>query len=235
MRALKRLGILAAILAVLFASANLLAERVAEDLVADGVAREFELAARPDVDLTGFPILLRALRGDLPDVRFTASDVRTRELRITSLVVSLRSLRGVGSLFGGAYAIEVGTGTAEVTIDQAAVNALLRARGEEATVSIGNGRVVVRTKVRFFGTRAVVAGATVRLRDGALHITPIRSSIIVDGRPAPPALRDRAAREATLRIDLPHLPGDVRPGDLVLTRGLVRMTASLDGRSITVR
>lgn len=235
MRALRRLGLLIAILAVLFASANVLAERVAEDLVADGVVKEFDLQTRPEVDLAGFPILLRALRGDLPDVRFTVRDLVAEDLHIRSLAVSLASLRGVGSLFSGPYAIEVGEGGAEVVVAASAVNSYLRAHGEDATVTIGTGRVVVRTTVEFRGRRAVVASATVRLRGNTVRITPIASSITVDGEPAPRSIRDRAIREATVSVELPELPGGVRPTALDLVRGEVRMTATLDGRSITVR
>lgn len=235
MRALQRLGILVVILAVLFASANVLAERVAEDLVADGAVREFALAERPAVDLNGFPILLRALRGDLPDVRFTVRDLVAEDLRIRSLTVSLRALRGKGSLFGGPYAIEVGDGTADVLVAEAAVNAFLRAHGEEAMVTIGVGRVIVRTHIAFRGRRAVVARATVRLRGNTVQVVPIADSLTVDGRPASRSMRDRAMRKAAVEIDLPALPGGVRPRTLTLVPGAVRLSASLDGRSIPVR
>lgn len=235
MRLLTRLGLVVAICALLFANANVIAERVAEDLVADAIAEAFDLGRRPDVDLTGFPILVRAVRGDLPDVRFTAARLVAGDLQIASLDVRLRGLRGNGSLLGGDYAISIAAGVATVVVDEAAVNALLAARGEDATVRINQGGVRVSTHIEFLGRRKVSAAARVRLRGQHLVIAPVRGSVTIDGEPAPPLLEERARREATITVVLPTLPGDVRPTSVALTPGEITIGASLAARTIDVR
>lgn len=235
MRSLYKLGIVAAIVGVLFASANVLAERVAEDRVADAVAREFDLSRRPEVDLSGFPILFRLLRGGLPDVRFSARSIVAGDLQIASLSVGLTRLDGEGSILKGPYSITVGKGSATVVVDEEGVNALLASRDEDATVRINKGAVRVNTEIEFRGRRKVSAAARVQLRGNRLLITPVPGSVTVDGEPAPPSLEAEARRAATSDIQLPTLPGGIKPTSLTLTPGEVTLTAVLDARTIEVR
>lgn len=235
MRLLTRLGIAFAIIGVLFASVNVVAERIAEDLVADAVAREFDLSRRPDVDLTGFPIVFRALRGDLPDVRFTAEQLVAGDLQIASLSVQLSGIEGTGQVFRGPYAIAVGDGVASVVVDEAGVNALLASRERSATVRLNDGAVRVQTSFRYRGRREVSAIARVRLTGSRLVVTPVRGSITIDGEPAPPSLEARARKAATIDVALPELPGGIRPTEVALLPGRLHVNASLAGRTIQVR
>jgi hypothetical protein len=232
---LTKLGIASAIIIVLFASANIVAERVAEDLVADGVAREFDLSRRPDVDLTGFPVLFRALGGNLPDVRFTAERIVAGDLQIAELSVQMTGIEGTGSLFSGPYSIEVRDGVASVVVDDEGINALLAARDRDATVRINEGGVRVRTTIEYRGRRQVSAAARVRLDGRRFVVTPVRGSITIDGKPAPSSLEARARKAATLDVELPTLPGGIEPTEVVLAPGRMTVNASLGGRTIEVR
>lgn len=235
MRFLQRSGLALAILAVLFANANVLAERIAEDMVADGVSKGFDLSRRPDVDLTGFPILVKALKGELPDVGFTARTFVTGDLQVEHLSVRLTGLRGKGSLFSGPYSITVASGVAQIVVNTAGVNAWLASRDEDATVVINEGRARVTTHIQFRGRRTISAAARVALDGDRVTITPVSGSFLLDGEPAPPVVEQRARRDATFAVDLPSLPGGLRATSLELVPGEVHITAKLSDRTFEVR
>lgn len=214
--------------ALTFVGANLVVENVAESALAGGAQSAFGLPAKPDVEINGFPILVRLFAREVPSVDVTAADVPLGddELRARTVSIRLETVR-VSDFFGGenlSFSIARGRVAAEVT--DAALTDLLRRSGEELRVGFRPGRTTVRASPRIGGReRDVRARGRLRLSRGAVVFEPDR--VTVDGEEPPSELRSRARREVAFRVPLPPLPGDGRISDIETLEGFARLTADL--------
>lgn len=232
LRILRRLLILGVVLGGLFVGGNVVAENAAESRLA-AVARDaFGLDATPTVQLDVFPIVTKIISGELPGLTITAEDVTVDDLAIATLVATLRDVRVDGGILGGAdLSVTVGEGSVTAEVTQQAINALLKRRGERATVALTPGRARVTATRTFLGRdRKLVATGRVVLRKRTLVFEP--DSVTVDGEPPPRALEAEAERQATVEIDLPALPGGFRVNRVDVSDGMLVLTADVSDRRI---
>lgn len=226
-RLLRRLFITFAVLGALFVGANIWLAGFAERQVAKAVASSFELERQPSVDLRGFPLVISVLQGRLDGATIVAEDLTVEDLPVARLEVDVNDVNLVGGILSGSLtSIAVGDGSVMARIEQPAVNRFLKARGEDAKVTLREGSVRLATTQTFLGaSRRIVATGPLSLRDGVLRFDP--RTVTVDGqRPSEPFLSE-AKRRARLRVRLPDLPGRLVPRSVEVIQGAIRLKASL--------
>lgn len=232
-RLLRRLAIGVVILGALFVAANVVAERVAEDKIAQAVQKHFELAVRPTIRIGGFPILLNVVRGDLPEVSFEARNLRVQDLTVALVRVRLDSIHASG-LFGGGLRVTVGRGSVLAQVTDAALNVYLKSHGQNATIRLREGQTaVVRATRPLAGrNRKIVATGAVRYARGRFTFTP--RTVTVDGQVPPPGFEQEARRRSTLSVALPTLPGKIAIDRVETHAGFARLSAVLKDQRISL-
>ncbi|TMK54199.1 MAG: DUF2993 domain-containing protein [Actinobacteria bacterium] len=215
------------ILGVLFVVGNVIATRVAESKIASALESSFHLSARPSVKISGFPIITNILSGHVPRVSFSASSATFQGLTVKDINVTLVDVTATGGfLHGGGLTIKVGAGTVRARATEAAVNAYLKDHGQNATIAFHDGGATVRAVRSFLGRpRRFVATGTVAREGSSLVFRP--TSVAVDGRAPPPGTRSLAEQKATLRVQLPPLPGGVSAYGIAAVDGGVALSAIL--------
>ena len=233
---MRKLLILVLILGVVFVGGNVYGERFAEDRIAVAVRDAFGLSKTPEVEIDGFPIVMKVFSGSLPSMTVNARDVRVRDLEVAALTVVLEGIEVEGGLLGdGDLVVVVAEGSASAEVDEAAVNALLRDRGEDATITLlPDGRARVRAMRPFLGVpRRFVATGRLVLEGQRLVFDARR--VTIDGRDPPPGFEAEARRRATVSVDLPKLPGGFSIDELATEQGSLTLTASAQDKRITLR
>ncbi|TMK84410.1 MAG: DUF2993 domain-containing protein [Actinobacteria bacterium] len=215
------------ILGVLFVVGNTIATRVAESKIASALESSFHLSARPSVKISGFPIITNILSGHVPRVSFSASSATFQGLTVKDINVTLVDVTATGGfLHGGGLTIKVGAGTVRARATEAAVNAYLKDHGQNATIAFHDGGATVRAVRSFLGRpQRFVATGTVAREGSSLVFRP--TSVAVDGRAPPPGTRSIAEQKATLRVQLPPLPGGVSAYGIAAVDGGVALSAIL--------
>jgi hypothetical protein len=115
---IRRILVTLAVLAVLFVAADRIGNYLAERAAGDTLQSSQHLAARPDVDIGGFPFLTQLASRDFDQITVTADNVPIGDqsgLRLSRLQVVLRHLT-VSRNFRTFHAR---TGTASATLDYA--------------------------------------------------------------------------------------------------------------------
>ena len=215
------------IAAVLFVVVNLVVQHIAESKIASTLQSTFHLSARPSVSIGGFPIIPNILSGHLPRVSFSAPTATFQGLTVTDINVTLIDVSaGGGFLHGGPLTIKVATGTIRGRATDASVNAYLKDHGQNATIAFRSGRATVRTVRSFLGRpRMLVASGTVSREGSSLVFRP--TSVTVDGRAPPPGTEGLAEQKATIRVQLPKLPGGISSYGLRAVEGAASLSAVL--------
>jgi len=215
------------IAAVLFVVANLVVQRVAESKIASTLQSTFHLSARPSVSIGGFPIIANILSGHLPRVSFSASTATFQGLTVTDINVTLIDVTaGGGFLHGGPLTIKAAAGTIRGMATDASVNAYLKDHGQNATIAFRPGRATVRAVRSFLGRpRTLVATGTVSREGSSLVFRP--TSVTVDGRALPQGTEGLAEQKATIRVQLPKLPGGISSYGLRAVEGAASLSAVL--------
>ena len=88
---MKKLVIALVVLLVLLVGADRVAEQVAEGRIAQQLAAE--LAARPTVEIGGFPFLTQALRGRYQDIAVSGDSASRQGVRVTDFRAHLEGVR----------------------------------------------------------------------------------------------------------------------------------------------
>jgi hypothetical protein len=220
---------LVVVVGALFVIANVVVQRVAESKIASALQTTFHLSTRPSVSIPGFPIITNILRGRLPHVSFTSPSAAFQGLTIDDITVALDDVTADGGFLHSPLTIKVGSGTIGARATDAAVNAYLKDHGENATIAMHPGRATVRAVRSFLGAQhTLVADGTVSREGSTLVFRPV--SVTVDGRVPPPGVESIAQEKATVRVQLPPLPGGVTSYGIRSVEGAVVLTASLHGR-----
>jgi DUF2993 family protein len=220
------------ILALLFVVANVVVQRVAQSKIAATLESTFHLAAKPTVSIGGFPIIGSILSGHLPRVSFSAASATFQGLTVEHISVTLVDVGASGGfLRGGPLTIEVGAGTVRARATNAAVNAYFKDHGQNATIAFHEGHAVVRAVRTFLGRkRTLVADGTVAREGSALVFRP--TSVTVDGQPPPPGTEQLAKQKATLRVQLPPLPGGITSYGIKAVEGAAAISANLQNQRL---
>jgi hypothetical protein len=177
---------------------------IAEDRVATQVAQRGGLAGPPEVDITGFPFLTQALRGEYRDVRLQLTAEQLGQPAGTHADVSLRGVRVPLSdvLSGSVQQIPVDRVDGTATISYALLAQQLG--GDTVLTQEGDGIRVTR-RVEVLGTELpLTATGTVRLEGGDVVIDVGDAS--AGSLQVPDAVLRRAAGLLDLRYPVPALP-----------------------------
>jgi len=166
---LRKLLLLAVVVAGLLVVADVAARKVAEDQVADRVAASDGVEGQARVEISSFPFLPGLLAsGTVDDLTVTVDDVRTDRVRFATVAVDLERVRvSREELLSGRRVVlqDVGRGTARAEVTQEELSRVL-----DLPVTVERGRVRVRVagqqvtaeaSVRDNVTRLSVAGAQV--------------------------------------------------------------------------
>jgi hypothetical protein len=177
---------------------------IAEDRVATQVAQRGGLAGPPEVDITGFPFLTQALRGEYRDVRLQLTAEQLGQPAGTHADVSLRGVHVPLSdvLSGSVQQIPVDRVDGTATISYALLAQQLG--GDTVLAQEGDGIRVTR-RVEVLGTEVpLTATGTVRLEGGDVVIDVGDAS--AGSLQVPDAVLRRAAGLLDLRYPVPALP-----------------------------
>jgi hypothetical protein len=177
---------------------------IAEDRVATQVAQRGGLAGPPEVDITGFPFLTQALRGEYRDVRLQLTAEQLGQPAGTHADVSLRGVHVPLSdvLSGSVQQIPVDRVDGTATISYAL---LAQQLGGDTVLSQEGDGIRVTRRVEVLGTEVpLTATGTVRLEGGDVVIDVGDAS--AGSLQVPDAVLRRAAGLLDLRYPVPALP-----------------------------
>jgi hypothetical protein len=232
---LRRLIVPIVFLVALFLGASVVLENFAESQLAGGAERALGLQTRPKVDIDAFPIIWRVIQGSIPEVRVEAKNFVIEHLEVSELVVDMRGVRAdLGVLIrSDQFDLNVDDGEATARITEDATNAFLVHEKVDAHVTfLANGKVFVRAD-RVVGGRTRRFEATGMMTLGGRKLSFKPETVKVEGRSSASAtLLARARRDTTFSVEIPKLPGNLLPSEVVVTKGEVALVASLRGYSL---
>jgi hypothetical protein len=222
------------ILAVLFVGANIVVEHLAEGRIASAAQDAFHLSSKPSVDISGFPIITNVLSGHLPRISFSAPKATFEGLSVDTINVALVDVKADGGfLHGGPIKITVGAGTIRARATEASVNAYLKAHSQNATITFGSDRVVLHAVRLFLGRRRTfVATGTIAREGSSLVFRP--TSVTIDGHAPPPGTATAARQKATVKVQLPELPGGITLYKVTAVEGAIAIAAVLSDQAINL-
>jgi len=215
------------ILALLFVGANLFVAHLAEGKIATALQSSFHLSAKPAVRIGGFPIIFNILSGKIPRVSFDASGATFEGLTVQQIKVALVDVTARGGfLHGGSIRLDVGAGTVQARATNGAVNAYLKEKGQNASISFHAGRAVVRAVRSFLGRSRVLVATGAISREGTSFVFR-PASVTVDGHAVPPGTEALAEQKTTIKVHLPKLPGGITSYRVEAVEGAVTIVAVL--------
>ena len=142
---LKILTGLGVALLLLFFAADYVARSQAEQRAGEQLASSLDLDDEPDVELNGWPFLLKAFGGELPSASFSAESVSSRgvtldevEVNVTGLAFELSDI-----LSGSKDAIKISGGDGSAFLSQQELSKVLRREGIDAKVRLTGEGVLV--------------------------------------------------------------------------------------------
>jgi hypothetical protein len=222
---MRKLLIAVVVLVLLGAVADFAAARIFEDRVTEALQREYDLGARPVVQVRDVPFLPHLATGRFSTIDVAATDASARGINAAQLKLTLHGVRVPREVMlgePGRVTVDRADGTIELT--EAEINRLLADRLQGGTLAVGEDGVQVRTRLELLGQPldAVVTGR-LGARDGGVTFTPTEIRL-GDRRPLDPAQQDLLSSQFTFRVPLPELPAgvrlervDTRPGTVVLS------------------
>ncbi|MZD08793.1 LmeA family phospholipid-binding protein [Streptomyces sp. SID5785] len=221
MRTLRRLAIVAVVLAALLVGADRLAVHILEGKAADRLAASIGLSATPDVSIKGFPFLTQIATGDLDEIDASIDSYESTvpggsTARIEGLELQLKNVE-----FSNSYTsatARTATGTALIPYDQ-----LLRAAASDPDSGAkvtrlsdgGNGRIKV--EVEADGQRSSVL-STVKVADDTIRV---RAEKLPDTGGIP---EDRVREITDFQQTITRLPGGVSLQNATPTPEGLRLT-----------
>jgi len=170
---------------LLFLAADYVARSQAERQAGKQLAASLELGDEPDVELGGWPFLLKALGGELPSASFSADEVRSNGVSLTDVEVNVDGLQfELGDILAGSRdAIKVSGGDGSAVLSGSELSKVLRREGVDAKVRLTESGVRVdarRLPKALEGDISIDAGNLV-ISAGGSTIGTVRLPQIVDG------------------------------------------------------
>jgi hypothetical protein len=145
-----------------------------EDEIAKGLVSELDLAAKPDVHLDGFPLVLRALQQRLDGIDVSVRDEVFEGLRVRQVELHIDDIRfDTSELLRGTGTIAVSGGDGRAEIADTDLSSYLQSTGLPVDVEFTAGSVRVSGRVTVSGVTAdaSVTGDLV-LEANLLRFTP---------------------------------------------------------------
>lgn len=226
----RKLFFFALVLVGVFLGASVVLESFAESQLGTGVGHALGLQSRPTVRINAFPIIYRVLQGTIPEVSVEAHDFVISHLEVAELDIDMRNVHADLDVLIRSdrfdLLVEKGEGSARVTED--AVNAYLVFQKIDVHVTFKpDGTTFVRAD-RSVGGRTRRFEATGRLSLDVRKLIFKPTKVTVDGRSnSPAALLARARSATSFSVELPKLPGNILPSEVVVTQGQVTLVAQL--------
>jgi hypothetical protein len=166
MRAIRWLLISLIVLAGLYVVADFVLRGVAEDQVATSLQASLELSKKPQVDLGGFPFLIRAFDGRLDEVILEGADLSAGDQPLKEVRLTLHNVRfsATALVTGRDTMVRFGSsdGRLELTgqdvteaLKDTGLDAKVRLSGGEAQVSVAGIPAEVRVRVTLEGQTLV--------------------------------------------------------------------------------
>jgi len=219
---MRKLVISLAVVALLLVAADRVAAAVAEGKISDRVAASYQLPAKPQVTIRGFPFLTQVVTGDYREIDLSVGRVSVGSIRLTQLRARLYGVRApLGRLLRG--------GTATVTANRAAGSAVIPYSELSGWLPHGlrlsrAGRDVrVAGSVRVLGTRVPLSGTVApSVTGGGIKVTP--RNLTVPGGLALPA--GALAGRLGAVIPLTNLPLHLQIASVAVTASALRAGAS---------
>ena len=211
---------------------ELVARPLAEQAVGRDIQQHYDLDQRPDVQLNGFPFLLRVALGRLPSAEGRLSDSVIEGLRISEAELRYDDVRFDPSrLARSTGEVTAERGSARVTVTDADLTALLAERGVDGRVRFTPGTVEVTDRFTVRGISAeVTATGELSVVDDQLRFEPTRLS--AGGVGLDPDLLEPVLEQLAFTVTLPRVAG-VQPSGLVVEEGRVTLTADLTDPVLT--
>lgn len=173
-----------AVLLGLAVAADLFVKDLAEDRAAEQIARTMSLDEPPEVDLGGFPFILKAVSGNFGEIRVVSEDVHVEGVALDRVEVVMRDVEVSLSkiLADRADSVRIGGGEGTAVMSERALARALRRQGVDVSVTLGGD-------------------GTVLIEDPRLP-APAEGTVGLDGRRLVISATDAPAEYA---IDLPRL------------------------------
>jgi DUF2993 family protein len=182
-----------------------------EDQIGKGVADELDLTETPDVEVKGFPLVLRAMQERLDGIEISVEGQVFEGLRVRDVDLHVDDVRFKSSELlrrGGTIVISGGGGHADIADSD--LTAFLHGTGLPVDVTFDAGSVRVRGEVTISGV-TVDASVTGELAlDGvALRFTPTVVDVgqVVDASVDISALEAEVRRQFAFTAPVPELQG----------------------------
>ncbi len=224
---MRKLVISLGVLAVLLIAADRVAVAVAETKISDRVAASYQLPAKPDVTIQGFPFLTQVITGDYQEVDVSVSRVAVGSIGLTQLNARLDGVHAsLAQLLQG--------GMSAVTADRASGSAVIPYPELAAWLPHGvrlsrAGRDVrLSGSVHLLGTRIPLSGtATPSVTGNGIRVVP-HGFTVGGGIGLPPGA---VASRLGVVIPLTNLPLHLRIASIAVTgTGLRAGAAARDVR-----
>jgi hypothetical protein len=199
------IGVIA--LAVLFVVGDRLAVQAANHAIAVKARNAAQLAETPSVSIKGFPFLTQAASGRYDKIKITAHGIRRGGVRIDTIHAEFNGVHVSLSdaLAGKVSAVPIDKGTGDLLITYADLSEYLK--GRSITITPSGNDLSVNARIALAG-RTVAASGTyqVGLSGRKLVLSPVGSSLTVDGSPVPAATLAAVTTALTVQIDTGVLP-----------------------------
>ncbi|MQA86815.1 MAG: DUF2993 domain-containing protein [Streptosporangiales bacterium] len=219
---MRKLIITLLVLAALLVVVDRVTQAAAQREVAQQVAQTYDLPDEPDVRIRGFPFLTQALGGRYREIDMITQKITVEDFRLERLDVQLNDVdaplqallqRDISEVSAQTVSGHVLVGFSEVRRHLPG-GMQVRARGDDLEL---RGRATV------FG-RSVPVTAVVDVAARGRTVTFRPTQIEVNGVPGGSFLRDRFS----LTLSLRELPMGLRPTDVRVTDGGVRIAATAE-------
>lgn len=135
---MKKLAILLLILVVLAVVADSWVRGVAERRLATELQSSFDSGEDVEVSLGGFPFVIRAVSGHLPEAEIRSPKLVREGIRFTDVTLAFKDLRfSLGKLLdGNIRSISIGSGEGSVALDEAALSKAIARTGRGVDIEI---------------------------------------------------------------------------------------------------
>ena len=227
MRALRWLVVLVALVVVAaLVAGELIARPLAERAVGRDVKRRYQLDQRPEVQLGGFPFLVRVALGRLPSAHGRLTDTEVEGLRIQEARLRFDDVRFDPARLADADGeVTAAGGSALVSVTDDDLTRFLAGRGVDTPVRFRAGEVQVTGRFTVVGVSAdVTAAGLLEVDDSQLRFLP--TDLSAAGVDLPAALLEPLREELAFTVALPRVAG-VQLSRLAVEESRVTLAADL--------
>ena len=228
---IRKLALTVLLIIALFLGSSAVLESFAESQLSTGLMRTLSLNTRPMVQIDAFPIVWRVVQGKIPKIIVSAHDVEIQSLEVAELLIEMRGVHANLDVLirSDRFDLTVDKGDGSARLTEAAVNAYLKKQGEDVRVTfLPDGSVYARADRVVAGRkRRFEARGKISIAGRTLSYKPTR--VTMDGAAPPPSLAPTARRETTFSVQIPKLPGNILPTEVIVTAGEVSLVANLEG------